>query len=87
MLHGRELRVRWQSSLSVARYVVPFGHALLAGVTTLGVLELVRVGWYSIAHGDPFGITVCLVATGLAAALGFAWRTYGLDVRLGRRIG
>ncbi len=87
VLHVRELRDRWQSSLSVARYVVPFGHALLAGVTTLGVLELVRVGWFSIVHTEPYGIVVRLVGAGLAAALGFAWRSFGLDVRLGRRIG
>jgi serine/threonine-protein kinase len=87
VVHVRALRARWQSSLAVARYIVPYAHALVAGAAMLGVLELVRLGWFSIAHAEPFGVTVRLVGTGLAAGLGLAWRSLELEARLRRQIG
>ena len=85
--HVRALRVRWQSSPAVSRYIAPFSRALLAGVTAFGALELVRFGWFSVAHAEPFGVVLMLVVAGVVAGLGAAWRTLRLHARLGRGLG
>jgi eukaryotic-like serine/threonine-protein kinase len=82
-LHVSALRAKWQSSLAVSIYIAPFTRALLAGVTTFGALDLVRLGWFSIAHSDPFGTGIRLLAAGIAAVLGLGWRTWRLYARLG----
>jgi serine/threonine-protein kinase len=84
VLHVRALRAKWQSSFAVSRYIAPFARALLGGVTTFGALELVRLGWFSIAHSDPLNVGIRLVAAGIAAVLGLGWRTWRLYARLGR---
>jgi serine/threonine-protein kinase len=86
-LHVRALRASWQSSPAVSRYIAPFARALLGGVTTFGALELVRIGWFSIAHSDLFRVGFQLVAAGMAAVLGLGWRRWRLLARLGRQIG
>ena len=86
-LHIRRLRGKWQSSPAVGVYIAPFARALIAGTITYGSLELVRIGWFSLAHRQLFGVRVTLVAAALAAALGLAWRRLDLQTRIGRRIG
>ncbi|HEY5925141.1 MAG TPA: hypothetical protein VIV11_25840, partial [Kofleriaceae bacterium] len=87
VLHVRTLRGSWRSTPAVSRYIAPFARALLGGVTMFGALELVRLGWFSIAHTEPFGVMVRLVGAGLAAVLGLGWRSWGLHRRLSRWIG
>jgi len=86
-LHVRALRAAWASSPAVGRYIAPFARALIGGVMTFGALELFRLGWFSIAHSDPFGVAVRLIGAGVAAVLGLGWRRWRLHARLGRGIG
>jgi serine/threonine-protein kinase len=86
-VHARALRASWQSSPAVSRYIAPFSRALLAGVTAFGALELVRVGWFAVAHISPYGLITRLVGAGVAAVLGLGWRRWRLHTRLGRLIG
>jgi eukaryotic-like serine/threonine-protein kinase len=86
-LHVRALRASWQSSPAVSRYIASFARALLGGVTTFGALVLVQLGWFSIMHGTPFGMAVCLIGAGIGAVLGLGWRRWRLHARLGRWIG
>ena len=86
-LHVKRLRAKWESMPAISRYIAPFARALLGGVTTFGALELLRLGWFAIAHTDPVGVVVRLLAAGVAAVLGLGWQTWGLDSRLRRVIG
>jgi eukaryotic-like serine/threonine-protein kinase len=86
-LHVRALRASWQSSPAVSRYIAPFARALLGGVTTFGALELVQLGWFSIAHAEPLAVAVRLIGAGVGAVLGLVWRRWRLHARLGRWIG
>ncbi len=85
-LHLRRLRRIWQSGPAVSHYIAPFAHALLAGVTMFGALELTRLGWVSVAHRNPFGVVVRLLVAAGAAVLGLAWQTWGLRARVARWI-
>jgi serine/threonine-protein kinase len=87
VLHVRTLRTTWQSTPAVSRHIAPFARALLGGVTMFGALELVELGWFSIAGNGPFGVVLRLAAAGVAAVLGFMWRTWKLHTVLGRWIG
>ncbi len=87
VLHVRALRPRWASSPAVSRHTAPFARALVTGVMTFGALELVQLGWFSIAHAQPLGMKIRLAAAGVAAVLGLGWRRWRLHTRLGRRIG
>jgi serine/threonine-protein kinase len=86
-LHARALRTAWQSTPAVSRYIAPFARALIGGITTFGALELLRLGWFSIAHSDPVGIRIRLIAVAVAAALGLVWQRWKLHARLARQIG
>jgi eukaryotic-like serine/threonine-protein kinase len=82
VIHVRALRAKWQSSLAVSLYIAPFARALLGSLITYGSLELISIGWFSIAHTDPFGVGIRLAAAGIAAVLGLGWRAWRLDARL-----
>lgn len=86
-LHVRRLRGKWQSSPAVGVYIAPFARALISGTIAYGACEMVRLGWFSIAHSQLFGVRVTLVATIVVASVGLAWRKLDLQTRLGRRIG
>ncbi|HEY5950330.1 MAG TPA: serine/threonine-protein kinase [Kofleriaceae bacterium] len=86
-LHVRALRASWQSSPAVSRYIAPYARALLAGVTTFGALELVQLGWFSLAHATPLGVAIRLIGAGIATVLGLGWQRWRLHARLGRWIG
>jgi len=86
-LHVRRLRAAWASTPAVGRYIAPFARALIGGVMTFGALELIRLGWFSIAHSNLFGVAIQLVGAGVAAVLGLGWRRWKLHTRLGRGMG
>jgi eukaryotic-like serine/threonine-protein kinase len=87
VLHVRMLRPSWRSLPAIARYIGPFARALLAGVTTLGALELLEHGWSSMTSEQLLAGGWRIAFAGLAGLAGLGWRRWGLDERLRRRIG
>ena len=87
VLHARALRPAWRSAPAVIHRVRGAARALVAGVLTLGALELVSAGNAAL-FGAPLlepGLRIGLA--GLAAGVGLGWQRFRLDDRLRRWIG
>jgi hypothetical protein len=87
VLHARALRPAWRSAPAVIHQVRGAARALVAGVLTLGALELISAG-NAAMFGAPLlepGMRIGLA--GLAAGVGLGWQRFRLDDRLRRWIG
>ncbi len=86
-LHVRTLKPRWSSTPSVSSHILPYARGLVAGVTTLGGLELFSHATLALLHDELLGVGARIAIAGIAALIGLSARRLGLDERVRRKMG